>query len=44
MLKDRIVFAGKVKKFQIWDAERYAALEAEAVARMKARYAEGRGT
>jgi len=43
-LKDRVVFAGKVKKFQIWDAERYAALEAEAVARMKARYAEGRGT
>jgi MraZ protein len=42
-LKDRVLFAGKVKKFQIWDADRYAALEAEAVARMRARYAEVRG-
>ena len=42
-LKDRVLFAGKVQKFQIWDADRYAALEAEAVARMRARYAEGRG-
>jgi MraZ protein len=42
-LKDRVLFAGKVKKFQIWDADRYAALAAEAVARMKARYAGGRG-
>jgi MraZ protein len=42
-LKDRVLFAGKVKKFQIWDAGRYAVLEAEAVARMRARYAEGRG-
>jgi MraZ protein len=42
-LKDRVLFAGKVKKFQIWDAERYAALEAEAVARMRARYAGERG-
>ena len=37
------MFAGKVKKFQIWDADRYAALAAEAVARMKARYAGERG-
>ena len=42
-LKDRVLFAGKVKKFQIWDADRYAALAAEAVARMKARYAGERG-
>jgi MraZ protein len=42
-LKERVLFAGKVQKFQIWDADRYAALEAEAVARMRARYAEGRG-
>ena len=41
-LKERVLFAGKVKKFQIWDADRYGALEAEAVARMRARYAEGR--
>lgn len=43
-LKERVLFAGKVQKFQIWDADRYAALEAEAVARMRARYAEGRGS
>jgi MraZ protein len=42
-LKDRVLFAGKVKKFQLWDAGRYAALAAEAVARMKARYAGERG-
>ena len=36
-LKDRIVFVGKVHKFQIWDAERFAAVEAEAVARVKAK-------
>jgi MraZ protein len=42
-LKDKVLFAGKVKKFQIWDADRYAVLAAEAMARMKARYAEGRG-
>jgi MraZ protein len=41
-LKDRVLFAGKVKKFQIWDADRYNVLEAEAVARMRARYAQGR--
>jgi MraZ protein len=42
-LKDRVLFAGKVKKFQIWDADRYAVLAAEAAARMKARYAGERG-
>lgn len=36
-LKDRIVFVGKVHKFQIWDAERFATIEAEAVARVKAK-------
>jgi MraZ protein len=36
-LKDKIVFVGKAQKFQIWDAERYAPIEAEALARVKAR-------
>ena len=36
-LKDRVVFVGKVHKFQIWDAERFAGIEAEAVARVKAK-------
>ena len=36
-LKDRIVFVGKAQKFQIWDADRYAPIEAEALARVKAR-------
>ena len=35
-LKDRIVFVGKAQKFQIWDADRYAPIEAEALARVKA--------
>ena len=43
-LKDRVLFAGKVTKFQIWDADRYGTLAAEAMARMKARYAQGRGS
>jgi MraZ protein len=34
-LKDRIVFVGKLKKFQIWDADAYAPIEAEALARLK---------
>ena len=34
-LKDRIVFVGKAQKFQIWDADRYAPIEAEALARVK---------
>ena len=36
-LKDRIVFVGKAQKFQIWDADRYAPIEAEALARVKAK-------
>ena len=36
-LKDKVVFVGKAQKFQIWDAERYAPIEAEALARVKAR-------
>ena len=36
-LKDKIVFVGKAQKFQIWDADRYAPIEAEAIARLKAR-------
>jgi len=37
-LKDRVAFVGMGQKFKIWDAERYAAVEAESVARMKARF------
>ena len=36
-LKDKIVFVGKAQKFQIWDTERYAPIEAEAIARVKAK-------
>ena len=36
-LKDRIVFVGKAQKFQIWDADAYAPIEADALARVKAR-------
>ena len=36
-LKDRIVFVGKAQKFQIWDEDRYAPIEAEALARVKAK-------
>jgi len=36
-LKDKIVFVGKAQKFQIWNAEAYAPVEAEALARVKAR-------
>ena len=36
-LKDKIVFVGKAQKFQIWDAAAYAPIEAEALARVKAR-------
>src|SRR6516225_2715588 len=34
-LKDRVVFVGKAQKFQIWDADAYAPIEAEALARLK---------
>jgi MraZ protein len=34
-LKDRVVFVGKAQKFQIWDADTYAPIEAEALARVK---------
>ena len=37
-LKDRVAFVGKAQKFQIWDADRYAPIEAEALARVKARH------
>lgn len=36
-LKDRIVFVGKAQKFQIWDADAYAPIEADALARVKAK-------
>ncbi len=35
-LKDKIVFLGMSQKFQIWDAERFAPIDAERIARMKA--------
>ena len=35
-LKDKIVFIGMSQKFQIWDAERFAPVDAERIARMKA--------
>ena len=34
-LKDRIAFVGLSQKFQIWDAERFAPIDAERIARMK---------
>jgi MraZ protein len=36
-LKDRVAFVGKSAKFQIWDWDTYGPVEAEAVARVKAR-------
>src|SRR3984885_14486616 len=36
-LKDRVAFVGLSQKFQIWDADTYAPIQAEALARMKAR-------
>jgi MraZ protein len=36
-LKDKIVFVGKAQKFQIWGADAYAPIEADALARVKAR-------
>jgi len=36
-LKDRIAFVGLSQKFQIWDADAYAPIQAETLARMKAR-------
>jgi MraZ protein len=36
-LKDRVAFVGKSAKFQIWDWDTYGPVEAEAVARMKAK-------
>ena len=36
-LKDKIVFVCKAQKFQIWDADAYAPIEADALARVKAR-------
>jgi MraZ protein len=36
-LKDRVAFVGKAAKFQIWDWDSYGPVEAEAVARMKAK-------
>src|ERR1700709_1179589 len=37
-LKDRVAFVGMRQKFKIWDAEAYAAVEAESVAGMKAKF------
>jgi MraZ protein len=37
-LKDKVAFVGMGQKFRIWDAGAYAAVEAESVARLKARF------
>jgi MraZ protein len=37
-LKDRIVFVGMSQKFQIWDSARFAPIEAERLARVKAKF------
>jgi MraZ protein len=42
-LKDRVAFVGKSAKFQIWDCDTYGPVEAEAVARVKARLERARG-
>ena len=36
-LKDKVAFVGMSSKFQIWDAERFAPVDAERIARMKAK-------
>ncbi len=41
-LKDRIAFVGLSQKFQIWDAARYAPIEAERLARVKAKFERAR--
>ena len=41
-LKDKVAFVGMSSKFQIWDAERQAAIEAESLVRNRARYARER--
>lgn len=41
-LKERVSFVGLGRKFQIWDAERFAVLRAEKLARARALRAEGR--
>ena len=41
-LKDRIVFVGMSQKFQIWDAARFAPIEAERLARVKAKFERAR--
>ena len=42
-LKDRVVFVGKAQKFQIWNADAYAPIEAEALARLKDQMLRQRG-
>lgn len=36
-LKDRVTFVGMSQKFQIWDTETFAPIEAERIARVKAK-------
>ncbi len=42
-LKDRVAFVGKAQKFQIWDADAYAPIEADALARLKDKMLRARG-
>jgi len=37
-LKDKVAFVGMGQKFKIWDATAYAAVEAESIARLKAKF------
>ena len=37
-LKDKIVFVGKAQKFQIWDADRLAAVEQERLTRIREKF------
>jgi MraZ protein len=42
-LKERVAFVGMGRKFQIWDAERFASIRAERLARARALRDEGSG-
>jgi MraZ protein len=42
-LKDRVSFVGLGRKFQIWDADRFAALRADKIARARALRVDGSG-
>jgi MraZ protein len=41
-LKDRVLFVGQAQKFQIWDADAYAPIQAAIIARVKAKFERAR--